>query len=447
MHFGRRNGLLNLALFSAVWASLIGLSAADLKGVFAHYMVGSMTQQEAVTDVTDAKGLGIDAFALNVQSTADWATSAVQYLFDAARDAGFKLFFSFDMYSFKDPSEFLPLLTKYANHTAYYKHDNKPFVSTFKGGASTYTFGQNSTNAGWSVAFRQAAARGGVNPFFVPNFDDASGYPAGFFDSFPVVDGVFGWETAWPAESAGVANVSDTVDHAVLDAARAANKVYMMPLSSLQFKDLGGQNWYRIGELNYAQRIEQVLELQPDFVEIVTWNDAGESHYIGNFWPEQIAGTDIGNYTNGFDHKGWQQLLPPFIQAYKSGNTDVTKLYPPSGKSAAGAMWYRPVLTTSDCPQKPSGWQSAQDAVNYAVLLPEGSDGFKINVYSNNEQIGSFPAGAGMNARLVLGLQAGPQRLEVVDGSGTVVASANGTKEVQTSADLCNYNYVVVGLS
>lgn len=182
-----------------------------------------MTADEAVTDVNDAKGLGIDAFALNVQSTEGWATSAIQHMFDAARSAGFKLFFSFDMTAFKDPKDFLPLLQQYANHTAYYRHNNRPFVSTFKGGSAT--FGQQNANDGWDVAFRKPS---GVNPFFVPNFDDASNYPSGFFDSFLVVDGVFGWETAWPAEGAGKVNVSDTVDNAALEAARAANKVYMM---------------------------------------------------------------------------------------------------------------------------------------------------------------------------------------------------------------------------
>lgn len=30
------------------------------------------------------------------------------------------------------------------------------------------------------------------------------------------------------------------------------------------------------------QRFEQVLALQPDLVELITWNDAGEGHYVGN---------------------------------------------------------------------------------------------------------------------------------------------------------------------
>ncbi|KAL1982151.1 hypothetical protein VTN96DRAFT_1686 [Rasamsonia emersonii] len=213
-----------------------------------------------------------------------------------------------------------------------------------------------------------------------------------------------------------------------------------------------GQNWYRIGELNYFDRMEQVLSLQPDFVELITWNDAGESHYVGNFWPEQIAGTDIGNYANGFDHTGWQQVLPSFINAYKSNVTDISKITPAGGK-AVGVMWYRSLLTTANCSPdpmgKPSGWQNAQDAINFAVILPEGASGYTINVYSNNKQIGSFPANAGLNGQSVPGLQAGGgQRVEVVDSSNKTIISATGTKDVQAqTTGLCNYNYVVAALS
>ncbi|KAL1966115.1 hypothetical protein VTN77DRAFT_4863 [Rasamsonia byssochlamydoides] len=416
-----------------------------------------MTADEAVTDVKDAIAAGFDAFALNVASTEAWSTTAISYLFSAANNAAsdFKLFFSFDMSQFTNPSQFLPLIEQYASNDSYLLQDGRPFVSTFWGGASSYTFGQDNTNDGWNVSFRQPLLAKGINPFFVPDFDDWSGYPNGFFDTFSVVDGAFSWESAWPEVSGGKVNVSDSIDQTVLQEARAAKKVYMMPLSTFQFKHLsgGGQNWYRIGELNYAERIAQVLALQPDFVEVLTWNDAGESHYVGNFWPEQIAGSDIGTYANGFDHTGWQQVLPSFISAYKSGVTDVSKLAPPSGKAAVGVMWYRTLLTTASCSSdslgKPSGWQNAQDAINFAVILDNKSS-YTINVYSNNKQIGSFPASAGLNGQTVLGLQAGGgQRVEVVDAAtNTTVISATGTKDVLAEATgTCNFNYEVVALS
>lgn len=200
----------------------------------------------------------------------------------------------------------------------------------------------------------------------------------------------------------------------------------------------------------------QVLSIQPDLVEIITWNDAGESHYMGNFWNESLGGSDIGSYANGFDHTGWQQILSPFISAYKNGATDVSQILPNSNKPV-GVMWYRTLLTTASCSSdslgKPNNWASAQDAINYAVSLPSsgsGSNNYTINIYSNDAIIGSVAGTAGLNGGTVLGLAAGPatsQRVEVLAGS-SVVISATGTKDVVAeTGGICNYNYEVVGMS
>lgn len=126
-------------------------------------------------------------------SLEDWSTEAVASLFTAASGTDFKLFFSFDMGHFTDPSQFLPILEQYACHGNYYLYDSKPLVSTFDGGQ--LTFGSSSPNAGWQSTFKDAA---GVDVFFVPDFNDATGYPDNFFDTFTVVDGAFSWESAWP---------------------------------------------------------------------------------------------------------------------------------------------------------------------------------------------------------------------------------------------------------
>lgn len=213
-----------------------------------------------------------------------------------------------------------------------------------------------------------------------------------------------------------------------------------------------GQNWYRVGEQNLPQRLGQVLSLQPDFVEIITWNDGGESHFIGNVWPEQIACcSDIQAYADGFDHTGWQQVITPFIKAYKAGATDVKQIAPISG-SAEGAMWYRTLLTSASCSNSIANYEEAQDAINYAVILPLDASGYSIKVYSNNNLLQTVSATAGLNGGMILGLQTGTaatQRLEVVDASGSVVASAAGTKDVlgQSPNATCNWNYEVVGLS
>jgi glucan endo-1,3-alpha-glucosidase len=419
-----------------------------------------MTQAEAVKDVTDAKAVGFDAFALNTHDITDsWALDALGYLFDAADQNGFKLFISFDMsWQTITPSQIPPFLLNYTSRSSYYNIAGRPLVSTYDGGFIA--------NSDWLSGFRQPLAAQGINPYFIPNFGDWSGWPNNFFSTYTVADGAFSWESAWPAPGTTISNVSDVVDQNLLQQARTAGKVFLMrkifylitvypvtncipiAVSSFQFKFLSGQNWFRVGEYNLPQRFEQVLQLQPDLVEVITWNDAGEGHYVGNFFQEQIAGSTIGDYADGFDHTGWQQLLSPFIKAYKSGTaTSGSQILPP-GSAPVGSLWYRTLLTSASCSPSIQNYQQGQDTINYAVLLP--SNGYTIKVYSNNGLIGSFAGTTGLNYRAVPGLSIGSgQYIQILNSAGSVVASATGTKQVsaQSSNATCNWNYEVVGLS
>ncbi|KAJ2959214.1 hypothetical protein NQZ79_g5296 [Umbelopsis isabellina] len=419
-------------------------STSTSRAVFAHYMVGSMTSAEAVTDVKDAIAAGFDGFALNthtISSSDTWNTDALNYLFAAAQGTAFKLFISFDMSWGLDVSSLAAFLAPYAANSAYYKVNGAAFISTYTGGTIS--------NSEWQSDFiTPLQSTYGITPYFVPDFDDFSGYPTGVFSAYPILSGVYSWESAWPSPGTTIANVSDSVDSAALSEAHSAGKVYMMPMSTFQFKYLGsGQDWYRIGEVNLPQRMEQVLQLQPDFVEVITWNDAGESHYVGDWWPEQVAGTAEADYAGGFDHKGWLQVITPFIKAYKAGATDISQITPP-GSTPVGALWYRTLLTSASCSSSIQNYQSAQDAMNFAVILPSSS--YSIHVYSDNQQIGSFAGKAGLNYNSVLGLKAGSgQYIQVLDSSNNVVATATGTKSVLTQSTnaTCNWNYEVVGLS
>lgn len=223
-------------------------------------------------------------------------------------------------------------------------------------------------------------------------------------------------------------------------------------MSSFQFKHLDpSQNWYRRGELTLAQRIPQALSLQPHFLQIQTWNDAGESSYIGNIWPDAIVGSACHAYTDNFDHSGWQVLLTPFIAAYKAGARDTSAVVPLNGAKAAGVFWYRTILTTATCASdpigKPSNWSSAEDVVNVAVLLSSTAVGAKVNVYSGGVLIGSRTGTKGLNAWSIPCLKIGSVSVEVMlnDGSAALV-SGNGKMSVAADAAVCNYNYQVMAL-
>jgi glucan endo-1,3-alpha-glucosidase len=222
-------------------------------------------------------------------------------------------------------------------------------------------------------------------------------------------------------------------------------------MSGLQFKHLdSSQNWYRRGELTLAERIPQVLDLQPDFLEILTWNDAGESSYIGNVWPETIFAS-CAAYTDNFNHTGWQAILTPFISAYKNGAINVADVVPLDGALAAGVFWYRSILTTATCAGdplgKPSGWSNAEDVVNVAVLLSARAAGARIHVYSGGALIGSRTGREGLNAWKIPGLTTGSVQVEVTEVYGsTVLLSGAGSMNVTADAAICNYNYQVTAL-
>ncbi|KAI8845387.1 glycosyl hydrolase family 71-domain-containing protein [Chytriomyces cf. hyalinus JEL632] len=419
----------------------------SIKGVFAHYMVGGIdgSTDHAASDIRKAKAAGFDAFALNLMSVDWWATDAVSQLFTQANAQGFKLFFSLDMNHFSslDPTSYMAVVTQYASNNAYYKVNGRPFLSTFNG--HNLNFGQANPNAGWKSIFKNA----GLNPFFVPDFDNLPGYPSNFFSTFPDVDGAFSWEAAWPYTSASAPQVSSAVDSQMISQARTAGKVYMMPWSPFQYKHMtSGDYWYRPGDLNFIDRLGQIMSLQPDYVELITWNDAGEGHYVGNYWNEAVAtSTDIKSYADGYDHTGWLAFLPQAISALKGGVKEFGKI---STAKVVGSIWYRPLLTTGTCTvAKPSGYGLARDLVNYAFVLPAGSSGWTIRVLNNGAQVGGSPfaASAGLNAKAVGGLSAGSVSVQVVNSAGTVVATVSGTKSLTNSGgSVCNYNYEVVGL-
>ncbi|KAH6845628.1 glycoside hydrolase [Chaetomium sp. MPI-CAGE-AT-0009] len=410
------------------------------------------TIDQALTDVKEAQSLGLDAFALNVQQPDAWWTRAsLDFLFEASAQTDFKLFFSMDMAVIPSPSACAPLLTKYITHPAYYHHANRPFLSTFRGGS------QPNGNAQWHTLFQTLPTK----PYFVPNFEDhpsvsAGGtYPPSIFTTFPTTDGLMAWETAWPTSGAPATDVNRTldVDAANLAVARDAQRSYMLPLSTFQVKhhpDHG--NWFRLGGLTLPRRLEGALGLQPDFVELLTWNDAGEGHYFGNLWPEAMPDPVMSEMVEGWGHKAWMVVLRPFVQALKGGVGSVGGVVP-EGSPFEGAFWYRPLLKGAECwgdklgLGKPGGLEAADDAVNVVVLLGRESQGVRIRILSGGSVVGEFDGKVGMNMHQV-DVKKGDQVVQLVARDGKVIGEGKGkmpvTDRIQDVGGICNFNYQVV---
>jgi glucan endo-1,3-alpha-glucosidase len=273
--------------------------------------------------------------------------------------------------------------------------------------------------------------------YFVPAFQDTTIIPSYFTTDFPTLNGAMNWNS-WPFSSQGDIIVPTTDDQSYLTYAHASNKTFMMGVSPLQFKHIdSSQNWYRRGEQNLEYRFGQVLALQPDFVELQTWNDAGESHYMGNSWPEPIAGTVEGTYTGAYDHTGYQEILPAFIKAFKNGDETTANMFPTNGKEAQGVFWHHTLLADADCSPdllgKPSGVQTVEDKVTVVVLVAEGVETYKVSVFEDTDVLlGEMALVGGYNSYSVEGLGEGivvvsvsdtSTGVEVVKGTGPIVVS------------------------
>jgi len=288
--------------------------------------------------------------------------------------------------------------------------------------------------------------------YFVPAFQDVSASPTFFTTEFPTLDGAMNWNS-WPFNTQGDIIVPITDDETYQTGAQASGKTFMMGLSPLQFKHMGaGQNYYRRGEQNLEYRFGQVLDLQPDFLEIQTWNDAGEGHYMGNSWPEPLVGSDIATYTDGYDHTGYWQILPAFIQAWKSGARTTIGMVPTNGKGAQGTFWHHTLLRGADCSAdpmgKPVGIDTVEDkvtvslfcpletqtltSVQVVVLVAEGILTYAVSIVSGSTTLGTQLLVPGYNQYSVSGLTTGTvvvtvkdtlKNAEVISGTGPIAVS------------------------
>ncbi|KAF1993326.1 glycoside hydrolase family 71 protein [Amniculicola lignicola CBS 123094] len=399
-------------------------------------MIGEITDEHTRQDIVNAKGLGLDAFALNFDQFAYWSEGTVDRLFNNADALGFGLFFSFDHAAghLSAPSQYQDYLKKYITRPSYFKYNGRPLVSTFGG--------ESISDADWA-AFKSYVG----NPLLIPGFYQIA-TASTVFNGRSNLDGVFSWNS-WAYQSQGKVVVPTIDDQAYLTAAHNSGKLFMMGMSPLQFKHYPGISWYRRGEDNLEYRFGQVLAMQPDMLQLQTWNDRGESHYMGNLWPEPATGDASLGWTDGYDHKGYWQILSPFIQAWKRGDTTTANMVPNNGKPIQGTFWHHTLLTTADCSAdsvgKPSDIALAEDVVSGVILVAKGRTNLVAVVNVGTKELGKRNLVEGFNKFKFVGLTTGNVHVDVWDGS-TFVGSGYGNIAVTNSASMCNYNFQVVAI-
>jgi hypothetical protein len=201
------------------------------------------------------------------------------------------------------------MIAKYGAKPAKLVVDGKVFASSFAGDAL-------------DIPAMRASA--GVGVFFAPNFHpELTPDPKN-------IDAALNW-MGWDnngnnkaPNGAGNVTVADGDDIYVK---WLGNKPYVAPVSPWFSTHFGpevsySKNWVFPGDTLWSNRWNEILVLQPRFIEIVTWNDYGESHYIG---PLSSTHYDDGNskWVDDMPHDGWLDMAKPFIAAYKARSTSV----------------------------------------------------------------------------------------------------------------------------
>lgn len=374
--------------------------ASGAKQVWAHHMVGntySYKQANWLADINQAKAAGLDGFALNMGRD-PWQPQSVAWAYAAAQQAGgFKLFFSFDMTSFgcandNDANTIANLIKKYATHPAQAYYQNRVLVSTFAG--ENCNFGKGNVQAGWSVV----KSKSGVNYFFIPSTFMT---PANI-QSQQWFDGQMNWDAAWPNSASDL-----TLDRDNQWMSALGSRKYMASLSPFFFTYYGPNSWnknwiYRSDNWLLATRFEQLISIRSkiDMIELITWNDYGESHYIGGIGADQ---PNSQGWTNNMPHTGLQSLVKFYATAFKTGAypTPQDKLW----------LWTRPhpkaAAASKPTNARPNHWEWTDDRLYVVVTL---SSPAQVKIESG----GNYAT---------WNLQKGLSKLSVASANGVVKAS------------------------
>ncbi|KAJ3553146.1 hypothetical protein NM688_g3772 [Phlebia brevispora] len=376
------------------------------KNVFAHHMVGftySYTSKDWVEDVRAAHAAGIDGFALNV-GTDSWQPTQVASAYQAAEQSGtgFKMFLSFDMSVFQcssssDAATLRSWVSKYATHANQFLYNGHIFVSTFAG--ESCTFGQSSVAQGWASQFTSQLA-GSNAVHFVPSFFVD---PSTFGQYSSSINGMFNFNSGWPislttatanaqlssqGESLSATSPSDLekitqvllpnvgsidTDNQYVSGLKSVTSndgkapTYMGAVSPWFFTHYSPQTFNKNAHSHlYNTRWENVVENRHlfDLIEICTWNDFSESHYIGLIHGSQ---PNSQAWVDGFDHSAWLNMTSYYATAYKTGSC-------PAITQDKICIWARPHPKKANAPDpvgKPSNFEMTQDlmwAVVFATL-------------------------------------------------------------------------------
>lgn len=331
--------------------------------VFAHYMIqfqppglNGSPGPDYSTDINLAKGAGFDAFAIDYTDNAAIFATNLDILYQTASTLDFKLFLTIDTTTMFDVAQVVNITNFYADHPAQAKDAaGNIFLSSFEVNPPGWNW-QNDVLDKIKVPVTLLPGSLGEVGSYEYSLPDRGA-------------GVFTW--VHPALSA---SEEAAVDQSFAEARNSSGKPWMAGVAPWFFKRLSDTtNWLNAQDSNiYIDRWVELLKLQPDYIEVISWNDFGESHYIGpaDATPEsELMQPDKADYYGNLDHSAFLKMSAIFIKTFKARETKVTV----TADEEDVFFFYRP---------QPVDYIPTDDAYpDNAWPLPENASSVADNVY------------------------------------------------------------------
>ena len=227
--------------------------------VFAHYMIQFQPPNLDYTkDINLAKSAGIDAFAVDfggVPSALPYFAHYLDIFYKAAENLDFKLFLCIDTTSMSDAGMVVNLTNFYSDSSAQMKDAaGDIFLSSFETGSPPWN---------WQTDVIDKVK---VPVTFLPGtLSEDAEYTASQNQGY----GPFTW--VHPASSASGENDTDTAYAAKRD---ANGRPWMAGIAPWFFKRMSTDwNWFHAQDSEiWVDRWMNLLQLKPNYIEIVTWN-------------------------------------------------------------------------------------------------------------------------------------------------------------------------------
>ncbi|KAF9046563.1 glycoside hydrolase [Panaeolus papilionaceus] len=224
----------------------------------------------------------------------------------------------------------------------------------------------------------------------------------------------------------------------------AAKQLYMGSVSPWFFTHYGpdtfNKNFVYLSDQHlYSKRWESIIDARDNFdiIQVLSWNDYGESHYIGPIKGDQPKSQA---WTDGMDHTGWLELTGYYAAAFKTGQfptVDKDKLF----------MWSRPHPAKASAPDpvpQPTNYELFEDTV-WAVVMATAPSTVNLATSATNTKSFEVPAGV---SKLAMPISAGGIMKGNIVRDGKVVLELNPTQfQFQGSPKTYNYNAFVAHAS